>query len=45
MSPTLLSGDAMRIVNGLALHRPVPLILAHVAEEDGFLFLRYRHRP
>lgn len=45
VSPTLLGGDARRIVAGTALHRPCPLFLAHVAEEDDFLFLRYRRRP
>lgn len=45
VSPTLLGGDARRIATGEALQRPFPLILAHVAEEDGFLFLRYRRRP
>jgi riboflavin biosynthesis pyrimidine reductase len=45
VSPTLLGGGTGRIVTGGGVHPPVPLILAHVAEEDDFLFLRYRRRP
>jgi riboflavin biosynthesis pyrimidine reductase len=44
VSPTLVGGDARRIATGTAMHPPVPLILAHVAEEDDLLLLRYR-RP
>ncbi|MGH9226869.1 MAG: dihydrofolate reductase family protein [Acidimicrobiales bacterium] len=43
VSPTLVGGTARRIATGTAMHPPVPLVLAHVAEDD-FLFLRYR-RP
>jgi riboflavin biosynthesis pyrimidine reductase len=45
VSPMMLAGDARRIVAGAPLRHPVPLSLAHVAEEDGFLFLRYQRRP
>lgn len=45
VSPMMLAGDARRIVAGAPLRHPVPLGLAHVAEEDGFLFLRYQRRP
>lgn len=42
VSPTLLVGDATRIATGAALEPPAALELAHVLEEGGFLFLRYR---
>lgn len=45
VSPTPLGGDARRIVIGAPLRQPVPLTLAHVAEEHGFLFLGYQRCP
>ncbi|MEW9530307.1 pyrimidine reductase family protein [Microbispora sp. NPDC049125] len=39
VSPLLVGGDAARILNGAASQ--APLALAHVLEEDGFLFCRY----
>ncbi|GAA0976717.1 pyrimidine reductase family protein [Acrocarpospora macrocephala] len=39
VSPLLIGGDAARISNGIATQHA--LGLAHVLEEDGFLFCRY----
>ncbi|MEO3857442.1 pyrimidine reductase family protein [Acrocarpospora sp. B8E8] len=39
VSPLLIGGDAARISNGIAAQHA--LGLAHVLEEDGFLFCRY----
>ncbi|GGK72413.1 hypothetical protein Sme01_08190 [Sphaerisporangium melleum] len=39
ISPLLTGGDAARILNGPPAH--VPLRLAQVLEEDGYLFCRY----
>lgn len=39
ISPILIGGDAARVLNGPSCD--VPLRLAHVLEEDGFLFTRY----
>jgi riboflavin biosynthesis pyrimidine reductase len=45
VSPVLASGTAGRIVRG-AIRVPVPrLALAHVLEDDGFLFCRYLVPP
>ncbi len=41
VSPLLLAGTARRILSGPPLDVPVRLRLAHVLEDDGFLFLRY----
>lgn len=41
MSPLLLAGPALRITQGPLVEPPARLELAHVLEEDGFLFLRY----
>lgn len=41
LSPLLVGGTAMRILNGPLLDPPTPLSLALVLEDDGFLFLRY----
>jgi riboflavin biosynthesis pyrimidine reductase len=44
LSPTVVGGDAMRILAGATLAPPVSARLAHVLEDDGFLFLRYATR-
>lgn len=41
VSPMVVGGTSHRIVADAALAAPVALELAHVLEEDGFLFLRY----
>jgi riboflavin biosynthesis pyrimidine reductase len=41
VSPTLVGGDANRILDGAVLGQIVRARLAHVLEADGFLFLRY----
>jgi riboflavin biosynthesis pyrimidine reductase len=41
ISPKLVSGDAVRIVNGPGLEQPVDLDLVHVLLDNGFIFLRY----
>lgn len=41
VAPRLLGGDAKRIVVGPPAAEPTSLQLAHVLEEDGFLFCRY----
>jgi riboflavin biosynthesis pyrimidine reductase len=41
ISPKLVSGDAVRIVNGPGLEQPADLDLVHVLIDNGFLFLRY----
>lgn len=45
LSPLLLAGTAIRILDGVPLDPPVRLRLAHVLEDNGFLFLRYRRAP
>lgn len=42
LSPSIVGGDAKRIVTGPALHPVAPLELRSVCEADGYLFLRYR---
>ncbi|MBB2911773.1 riboflavin biosynthesis pyrimidine reductase [Streptosporangium becharense] len=42
VSPLLIGGDAARVLDGPSSH--TPLRLAHVLEEEGFLFLRYVRR-
>jgi riboflavin biosynthesis pyrimidine reductase len=41
VSPRVLCGHELRVTDGAPLPRPVGLRLAHVLEEDDFLFLRY----
>ncbi len=41
VAPTLVGGSGPRVIEGAALDPPTGLRLAHVLEEDGFLFLRY----
>jgi riboflavin biosynthesis pyrimidine reductase len=41
VSPILVAGDAARIVNDAPLSVARPLRLAHVLEDEGFLFTRY----
>jgi riboflavin biosynthesis pyrimidine reductase len=41
MSPSVVGGNAKRIVTGPALDPRSPLDLRSVCEEDGYLFLRY----
>ena len=41
VAPVLTCGEGPRITAGPPLAAPAPLHLAHVAERDGFLFLRY----
>jgi 5-amino-6-(5-phosphoribosylamino)uracil reductase len=41
VAPKLVGGDAKRVGGGRTPAAPVDLALAHVAHEDGFLFLRY----
>ena len=43
--PILVAGDAARIVNGAPLSVARPLRLAHVLEDEGFLFTRYVRVP
>lgn len=43
VSPMLIGGDAARVLNGQA--SVTRLRLAHVLEEDGFLFTRYVRTP
>lgn len=45
LSPLLIAGDAMRIVNGPLHEEPTPFHLGHVIAQDDFLFLRYRRTP
>ena len=42
LSPTLASGDAKRIIAGSTLDELERLALHSIAEQDGYLFLRYR---
>lgn len=44
VSPLLTAGDAPRILNGGALPAATGLRLAHLLEDDDFLFLRYIRR-
>ncbi|NVI89871.1 pyrimidine reductase family protein [Actinomadura sp. BRA 177] len=41
LSPTLLGGHAMRIVNGPPVPVPPEMKLAHAFQDEEFLFLRY----
>jgi riboflavin biosynthesis pyrimidine reductase len=41
LSPSVVGGNAKRIVTGPALDPRSPLYLRSVCEEDGYLFLRY----
>ena len=41
LSPTLVGGEASRILDGAVLESILNADLAHVLESDGFLFLRY----
>ncbi len=41
LSPLLIGGPALRILNGPLLDPPTRLSLTQVLEDDGFLFLRY----
>lgn len=45
VSPLLLAGDAIRVLDGGLLDPPARLQLVHVLADDGFLFLRYRREP
>jgi riboflavin biosynthesis pyrimidine reductase len=42
LSPHVVAGDAMRIINGPLHDEPTAFQLGHVIEQDDFLFLRYR---
>jgi riboflavin biosynthesis pyrimidine reductase len=42
ISPLLLGGDAVNLLDGVALHTPLDLNLHQVLAEDGFLFTSYR---
>lgn len=44
VSPMLVAGDATRAVAGPDLAPPMPLALAHVLEEDGYLYVHYTRR-
>lgn len=44
LSPLMLSGPGLRITQGPVVDPATHLELAHVLEEDGFLFLRYLTR-
>jgi 5-amino-6-(5-phosphoribosylamino)uracil reductase len=41
LSPQLLAGHAMRVVDGPELDPPLPLTLHTLLEEDGYLFTRH----
>ena len=41
LSPTLVGGDASRILDGAVLGSILNADLVHVLESEGFLFLRY----
>lgn len=41
VSPLLAAGDAPRILNGPELAQPARLRLAHLLEDEDFLFMRY----
>jgi riboflavin biosynthesis pyrimidine reductase len=41
VSPQLVAGDALRILNGLQMDAPHRMTLDHVLLEDDYLFLRY----
>lgn len=43
VSPALIGGQAARVLDGPASH--TPLTLAHVLEQDGFLFCKYTREP
>lgn len=45
VSPLLLAGTAIRVLDGGLLDPPARMQLVHVLEDDGFLFLRYRREP
>jgi len=42
ISPVLVAGDAGRVLAGRVLNPPARLVLAHVLEADGYMFLRYQ---
>lgn len=44
VAPMVTCGEELRITAGPALPSPTPLRLAHVLEQDDFLFLRYTRR-
>lgn len=44
VAPVVVGGTESRITAGPALPAPLPLKPAHVAETEGFLFLRYTRR-
>ncbi|MDP9393729.1 MAG: pyrimidine reductase family protein [Actinomycetota bacterium] len=44
VSPLLVAGTASRVTHGGPRDELTPLRLAHVLEDDGFLFLRYGRR-
>ena len=44
LAPSLVGGDAKRVLDGLALPVPAALRLRSVCEQDDFLFLRWRSR-
>ncbi len=44
LSPLLVGGSGPRLLHGPALRTPAPLRLAHLIEDDGFLFTRYVRR-
>lgn len=42
LAPSLVGGDGVfGLIGAARLVHPLPLVLVHVLEEDGFLFLRY----
>jgi riboflavin biosynthesis pyrimidine reductase len=45
LSPSIVGGDAKRIVSGPSLDPPRPVDLSSICEEGGFLFLRCRAQP
>jgi riboflavin biosynthesis pyrimidine reductase len=45
IAPKLVSGDAVRIANGVGLETPANVDLRHVLIADGYLFLRYALPP
>jgi riboflavin-specific deaminase-like protein len=46
LAPSLVGGDEVfGLIGAARLLHPLPLVLVHVLEEDGFLFLRYTAGP
>lgn len=41
LAPLLVSGDSARVAHGLAPGAPERMTLAHLLEQDGYVFLRY----